>query len=76
MRGVDGVRAFIEDGDAFERSLARHLLVYALGRGTAPADDALLDDLAQRLHERGDFASLVEAIVCSDAFRMRGSWVQ
>ena len=29
--------------DAFLRSLAKHLLVYALGRGTVPADEDDLD---------------------------------
>jgi hypothetical protein len=46
-------------------------LVYALGRGTADADDALVDRLAAGLVEKGDFATLVEGIVTADAFRIR-----
>jgi hypothetical protein len=46
-------------------------LVYALGRGTADADDPLIDALANRLAERGDFSALVDGIVLSDAFRTR-----
>jgi len=61
----------VGEGDAFERALARHLLVYALGRGTADADDALLDALAARARAHGSFAELVGDIVSSDAFRRR-----
>ncbi|MFM8783993.1 MAG: DUF1585 domain-containing protein, partial [Phycisphaerales bacterium] len=46
LEGVSGVEQLVAEGDAFERAFARHLLVYALGRGTADADDALLDALA------------------------------
>jgi hypothetical protein len=34
LEGVSGVEQLVAEGDAFERALARHLLVYALGRGT------------------------------------------
>ncbi|MFZ9916142.1 MAG: DUF1588 domain-containing protein, partial [Phycisphaerales bacterium] len=71
LRGIDGVRALVAHDDAFERSLARHLVVFALGRGTADADDAMLDALAERLRAHGSFRALVEDIVLSDAFRMR-----
>jgi len=71
LRGIDGVRALVAKDDAFERSLVRHLVVYALGRGTADADDAMLDALAERLRAHGSFRVLVEDIVLSDAFRTR-----
>ena len=71
LAGFSGIRTLVGEGDRFERSLARHLFVYALGRGTADADDALLDALAARLREDGRFATLVEEIVVSDAFRTR-----
>ena len=71
LHGVRGVEEFISRDRAFERSLSRQLLVYALGRGTADADDALIDALAARLAEHGEFAALVEGIVTSDAFRTR-----
>jgi hypothetical protein len=71
LRGVQGIGELLARDRAFERSLARQLLVYALGRGTAEADDALVDALAARLHETGSFAELVEGIVLSDAFRTR-----
>ena len=71
LRGARGVETMLAASTSFERSLARHLLVYALGRGTADADDALVDRLAADLAEKGDFATLVEGIVTADAFRIR-----
>jgi hypothetical protein len=71
LRGARGVEAMLVASTSFERSLARHLLVYALGRGTADADDALVDRLAADLAAKGDFATLVEGIVTADAFRIR-----
>ncbi len=71
LRGVRGVGDMLAKNRAFERSLSRQLLVYALGRGTADADDALVDGLAARLADKGEFAVLVEEIVLSDAFGTR-----
>jgi hypothetical protein len=58
-------------GTAFERSLARRLLVYALGRGTADADDPLVTELGARLARDRSFDSLVMGIAMSDAFQRR-----
>jgi len=71
LAGVAGVERFLEKNDGFERAVARRLLVYALGRGTADADDALVDNLAKELRAHGAFTQLVEGIVRSDAFRTR-----
>jgi hypothetical protein len=71
LAGVAGVERFLEKNDGFERAVARRLLVYALGRGTADADDALVESLAKELRGHGAFAQLVEGIVRSDAFRTR-----
>ena len=71
LAGVAGVERFLEKSDGFERAVARRLLVYALGRGTADADDALVDNLAKELRTQGAFTQLVEGIVRSDAFRTR-----
>jgi hypothetical protein len=71
LEGVSGVEAMVGEGDSFERALVRHLLVYALGRGTADADDPLLDALASRARAHGSFAELVGDIVASDAFRRK-----
>jgi hypothetical protein len=71
LTGTRGVEELLAKDARFERSLARHLLVYALGRGTADADDALVERLAASLRTHGDFATLVDGIVLSDAFRTR-----
>ncbi|MFM7051227.1 MAG: DUF1592 domain-containing protein [Planctomycetota bacterium] len=73
LRGIDGVRVLVAADDAFERSLARHLMVYALGRGTADADDALLDAMARELRASGRFSTLVERLVGSEAFTTRAN---
>ncbi len=71
LAGTKGVEDLLAKDARFERSLTRHLLVYALGRGTADADDPLVDALAQHLRRDGSFAGLVQGIVTSDAFRVR-----
>jgi hypothetical protein len=76
LRGVQGVERLLAHDRAFERALARQLLVYALGRGTAEADDPLIDALAARVSEAGSFAALAEGIVLSDAFRARWNLVE
>jgi hypothetical protein len=69
--GVPGVATMVGAGTAFERSLARRLLVYALGRGTADADDPIVAALAARLARDRSFESLVMGIAMSDAFQRR-----
>lgn len=71
ITGVPGVATMVGAGTAFERSLARRLLVYALGRGTADADDPLVAALAARLARDRSFDSLVMGIAMSDAFQRR-----
>ncbi len=69
--GPQGVAELLLEGNALERSLARRLMIYALGRGTAAADDRLIQQLAQHARAEGTFESLVRGIVLSDAFRTR-----
>jgi len=71
IHGVTGVATMVGTGTAFERSLTRRLLVYALGRGTADADDPLVASLAARLDRDRSFESLVMGIAMSDAFQQR-----
>lgn len=58
---------------AFKRSFAKHLLVYALGRGPDWRDEPLIDELARVLDETPTVAAAIETIVLSDAFRRRPS---
>jgi len=71
LEGLAGIDRHLAREEGFERSLTRRLLVYALGRGTAEADDELVERLAADLRRDGRFATLVEGIVRSDAFRCR-----
>jgi hypothetical protein len=71
LHGVAGVAGLVAQGQAFERSLARRLFIYALGRGTAPADDPLISSLAARVATDRSFESLVMGIAMSDAFQQR-----
>ncbi len=56
---------------ALRRSFAKHLLVYALGRGPEWRDEPLIDEIAQVLETTPTVAAAVEAIAISDAFRRR-----
>ncbi len=71
LEGAGAVAALVGEGHAFERSLARHLATYALGRGMADADDPWLDALAARVRRSGRFDDLVHGIVTGRAFRFR-----
>jgi hypothetical protein len=71
LHGVAGVAGLVAQGQAFERSLARRLFIYAVGRGTAPADDPLISSLAARVAADRSFESLVMGIAMSDAFQQR-----
>lgn len=71
LEGAGAVAALVGEGHAFERSLARHVAVYALGRGMADADDPWLDALAAQVRASGRFEDLVHGIVTSRAFRFR-----
>jgi hypothetical protein len=69
--GPQGVMEILMSGDALERSISRRLMTYALGRGTAAADERLIKQLASDARTAGTFQSIVRGIVLSDAFRMR-----
>lgn len=56
---------------ALLRSFAKHLFIYALGRGPEWRDEPLLDRLAGALQERPTVSTAVEMIALSDAFRRR-----
>lgn len=71
LEGAGAVAALVGEGHGFERSLARHLATYALGRGMADADDPWLDALAAQARARGRFEDLVHGVVTSRAFRFR-----
>jgi hypothetical protein len=74
-RSFDGARemaALVKADPSTPRCLAERLLIYALGRGLGPADEAPLDAITAAFEANGrSFEDLLVAIVQSDAFRMR-----
>lgn len=70
--GPAQLREQIARDPRFVRTLTRKLLVYALGRGTTPADEPSLDLILAPFAEREPtLAELVLAIVRSDPFTKR-----
>lgn len=72
--GIDGpldLRDVLIRDPGLLRSFAKHLFIYALGRGPEWRDEPLLDDIAVALEERPMVSTAVEMIALSDAFRRR-----
>jgi mono/diheme cytochrome c family protein len=66
------IRALATDKQVFTRCLAEKLMVFALGRGLKPADQAAIDLIVRRVAERGyRFSSLILEIVESVPFQTR-----
>ena len=53
------------------RAIAKHLLIYALGRGTTDGDEPALEHLTKALEEEPTLEHLIREIVTLDAFRKR-----
>ncbi|MFO0873285.1 MAG: DUF1592 domain-containing protein [Phycisphaerales bacterium] len=61
--GPRGLRDVLVQGDAFLRSLARHMLVYARGRGVDERDDETVAELVAALREEPTIERLAVEIV-------------
>lgn len=73
IAGLVGLKAYLLEHQAdFVRCLATKLLIYALGRGLEPGDEAALATI-ERAVAAGDhrFSGLIHAVVHSVPFRMR-----
>ncbi|MCP4837004.1 MAG: DUF1592 domain-containing protein [Phycisphaera sp.] len=69
---IDGpfdLRDVLVRDPALLRSFAKHLLVFALGRGPEWRDEPLIDEMVRATMARPTVAAAVEIIVLSDAFR-------
>ena len=76
---IDGpfdLRDVLVRDPALLRSFAKHLLVFALGRGPEWRDEALIDEIVRGLTDRPTVSVAVEIIVRSDAFRRRPAIVR
>ncbi|MBX3471601.1 MAG: DUF1592 domain-containing protein [Planctomycetes bacterium] len=72
FEGLPGLQAHLRGrGRDVVRALAGKLLVFALGRGPAPGDDAALDDLVERTGPVWRLRDLVAGIVDTPAFQRR-----
>lgn len=69
--GVNGLQDVLVGDAAFLRSLARHMLVYALGRPVGFNDEAMLLRLTEVLQEDPRVQRLIFEIIDSDAFLRR-----
>ena len=73
FEGVGGLQEVLLGDPAFLRSLARHMLVFALGRPVGFNDEALLLDLVDVLKEDPRMQRLIIEIIESDAFLRRAA---
>jgi hypothetical protein len=72
FNGPTELAALLSDDPRFPRCIAKHLLVYAIGRGTTATDDPLLDGLARDFGARQyRLRELVKLVVASPAFSRR-----
>ncbi len=62
--------AVLREDPAFRRSIVKHLMVYALGRGLVGDDEATVDHIARSI-DAPSLRDLVKAIVASEQFRHR-----
>ena len=73
LNGIAGLRDWVLARDALPRSLARHLLTYAVGRGFGVRDETAIDAIADHLVREQRLSALLEAIIESRPFLYRGS---
>ncbi|MCH2133860.1 MAG: DUF1592 domain-containing protein [Phycisphaerales bacterium] len=71
INGPDELRVVLLADPALRRSLASHLLIYALGRGLMPADEADVAALVEALSLEPTLRRLIHEIVELKTFRMR-----
>lgn len=69
LSGLEDLRQLLLETPAFRRSLAKHLLIYALGRGLDEADDMTVDELVSSVDNEPTLRSLIHAIAGSHVFR-------
>ncbi len=71
FRGIGGLRQVLLGERDFLRSLSKHLLVYAIGRGAEPTDEPALERVTAALEVEPTIERAVLEIVQLDAFRRR-----
>ena len=71
--GPQGLKSILKaQPDAFAETLTRKLLIYALGRGLEPTDDAAVKQIANKVAaDKYRFSSMILGIVNSEPFQQR-----
>jgi hypothetical protein len=71
--GPQGLKSILKaQPDAFAETLTRKLLIYALGRGLEPSDDAAVKQIANKVAaDNYRFSSLILGIADSEPFQQR-----
>lgn len=73
LHGLAGLRDWVLARNALPRSLARHVLTYAVGRGFDVRDEVAIDAIADHLIREQRLSALLEAVIESKPFLYRGS---
>ena len=73
--GLAGLRDWVLQRDALPRSLARHMLTFAVGRGFDVRDEAAIDAIAEQMRRDGRLSALLEGVIESRPFLFRSSTV-
>jgi len=71
IEGLNDLKRVLKNDPAFLRSLARHLLTYALGRGLVDDDEFAVEDLVAALERTPTLQRLIRAIVTLEQFTHR-----
>ena len=71
INGPQELGAVLREDPAVHRSLANHLLIYAIGRGLTPADESSVQRMVEELGQEPTIRRLVQEIVEMEIFRMR-----
>jgi hypothetical protein len=71
--GPAELKAILMKDSSFVRCLAQKLMTYALGRGVTKTDEIAIEGLVKELGRSPTLEQMVQGIVATDAFRMRGA---
>ncbi len=71
INGPLELRDVLIEDPALRRSLASHMLIYALGRGLTSEDKSAIDQLLESLQAEPSMRKLVHEIIQLEIFRMR-----
>lgn len=73
FEGPVELAGLLHDDPAVVRSVLRHLMTYALGRGLAGDDLAVVDHIARTLGPDATMRQVIQAVVASEQFRCRAA---